>query len=98
MTCVGKCPVNYYKTKKKECEISDCIERDIDENILLIHENEYEDFIGNNSCDINLKKYKDFKVQIYNSNYIYKEDNNNSKLDISECENILKEKYNISIN
>ena len=54
--------------------------------------------MGNNSCDINLKKYKDFKVQIYNSNYISKEDNNNSKLDISECENILKEKYNIPIN
>ena len=53
--------------------------------------------MGKNSCDINLKKYKNFKVQIYNSNYISKEDNNNSKLDISECENILKEKYNIPI-
>jgi hypothetical protein len=52
MKCVDKCPINYYKTKKKECEISDCIERDIDENILLIHENEYEEFIGNNSCDM----------------------------------------------
>jgi hypothetical protein len=97
MTCIEKCPINYYKTKKKECVISDCIERDIDENILYIHENEYEEFMGNNSCDINLKKYKDFNVQIYNSNYIPQE-NNHSKLNISECENILKEKYNISIN
>jgi hypothetical protein len=47
------------------------VERDIDENILLIHENEYEKFMGNNSCN-KLKKYKDFKVQIYNSNYIFK--------------------------
>ena len=98
-TCIKTCPNNYYKTKKKECEISDCIERDIDENILLIHENEYEEFIGNNSCDINKKNYNNFKVQIYNSNYINKEqDNNTSILDISECENLLKEKYNISKN
>ena len=58
---MGKHVKNYYKTKKKICEISDCIERDIDENILLIHESEYEDFIGNNTCDINKKNYKNFK-------------------------------------
>ena len=47
------------------------------------------EFIGNNSYNNNLKKYKNFKDQIYNSNYIPKEGNINSKLDISECENTL---------
>ena len=98
-SCVKSCPLNYYKYQYKECHISDYILRDIDDNILLIHENEFEEFVGNNSCDNNLYQYKYFIVQIYNSNYIPKEDNNNSlQLNINECEKILKEKHNISIN
>ena len=37
-TCVENCPIKYYyKTKEKKCEISDCLERDFEENYFFIH-------------------------------------------------------------
>ena len=97
LKCVDTCPNNYYKTKLKKCEIADNIEKDIDDNILLIHVNKYEEFIGNNLINIDGKNYNKFKIEIYDSNYLNNNyENNNSILNITECENLLKEKYNIS--
>ena len=96
-TCVKTCPKNYYKTIKK-CENVDCLERDLNENILLIHENNYEEFIGKNTCDVNNKNYNYFIAEIYDSNVILNNSNNKTNIDLSECENILKKNYNIPEN
>ena len=98
LTCVQTCPKNYYKTIKRKCESVDCLERDINENILLIHENNYEDFIGKNTCDFNNKNYKYFIAEIYDSNIILNNFNNKTSLDLTECEKILKKNYNITEN
>ena len=100
-TCVENCPLKYYyKTNKKIYEISDCLERDLDDNIYFyIHENSYEEFLGKNTCHNNNNNYKFFIAEIYDSNYIFnKNDNTKSKLNTSECEKILKNNYNIPEN
>ena len=84
-TCVNKCPNNYYKSNKNKCEESKNIVNDIDSNILLIHEEDHETFEGD-----------DFKAEIYDSNNVIENDNISS-LNLGECENKLKEYYNISM-
>ena len=84
-TCVNKCPNNYYKSNKNKCEESKNIANDIDSNILLIHEEDHETFEGD-----------DFKAEIYDSNNVIENDNISS-LNLGECENKLKEYYNISM-
>ena len=98
LTCVQTCPEKYYKTINRICENIDCLERDINENILLIHESSYEEFIGKNTCDFNNKNYKYFTAEIYDSNIILKNSYNKTSIDLKECENILKKVYNISEN
>ena len=95
--CIEKCPLkNYYKTKKKICEISDCLERDLNENINLIHENNYEEFYGKNNCNISNNNYKYFIAEIYDSNFVFPEnDNSKSSLNTKQCETILKQNYNL---
>ena len=64
----------------------------------MIHENNYEEFIGKNTCDFDNKNYKYFIAEIYDSNTILNNFNNKSSLDLSECENTLKKIYNIPEN
>ena len=97
-TCVLNCPLKYYyKTKEKKCEISDCLERDFENNFFYIHENNYEEFLGKNTCNNNNNNFKYFVAEIYASNFVFdSKDNSKSKLNTSECEKILKKNYHIS--
>ena len=98
-TCVENCPLNYYKTNKKKCAISDCLEKDLNENIFYIHEKNYQEFIGKNTCNNNNNdnnNYDYFIAEIYDSNFIFPEKYSNSLLNTKECEKILKQNYNIS--
>ncbi len=61
-------------------------------------ENNYEEFIGKNTCDVNNKNYNYFIAEIYDSNVILNNSNNKTNIDLSECENILKKNYNIPEN
>ncbi len=98
LTCVQTCPENYYKTINRKCENADCLERDLNENILLIHENNYEEFKGKNTCDFDNKNYNYFIAEIYDSNIILNNSNNKTSFNLNECENILKKNYNIPEN
>ena len=58
----------------------------------------YEEFSGKNTCFNNNKNFTYFIAEIYDSNYILNDSSNKSTLDLTECENILKNIYNIPEN